>query len=298
MRTVLEPFFAGMICCPLCKANLKLSPNTFICYNCGTEFRKKGGIPDFRLIAPEYARSSAQAQWLEGQKGFEEYATNVSLNDRIDFFLAEIDSVQEIYTQHFMPFYGSLLDVGGSRGTLRHFLNPSVKYLVIDPQIDAFEGIELQSGLMHAYPFLSQPCNFLAGFAEHLPLTSCQFDFVHMRSVIDHFFDPVLSIKEAFRVLKDDGRLMIGVSTYSPEAKEPIFRFKLMHKLQRANFVIRNEGVSGLIARLRNRFSFESDHHMWKWEKDDLLDLIGKCGFVVDKMVQQKPPFEYCIYML
>lgn len=171
---------------------------------------KKGGILDFRVIGPAYARSVAQVQWAEGQKGFEQFAAEIVRRDSREFYLEEIDSVTEIYLRDFPPFYGTVLDVGGSRGTLRHFLSPNVRYLVVDPQIDAFKKLEAQPGLLRAYPVLLEPCNFLAGFAEHLPLLSRQFDFVHMRSMLDHCYNPQLAIKEAFRVLKEDGKLMIG----------------------------------------------------------------------------------------
>ena len=298
MRTILETYFEQMLCCPLCKDSLELSADTYMCYSCGTRYKKDGGISDFRLFAPEYARSSVQEEWVKGQKGFEQYADNVALQDSVEFYKAEIDSVTEIYTKEFPQFYGTLLDVGGNRGTLRQFLSSDVKYLVIDPQLNAFDGIESQPGLMQVYQFLSQPCNFIAGFAEHLPLVSRQFDFVHMRSVIDHFFDPQLAIKEAFRVLKDEGKLMIGSSAYLPETKEYSIGSKLIKKWKTAKLVYQNEGFNGLMARIKYRMTSQPDHHMWKWKKEDLIDLVEKSGFVVDKLVQQKPPFEYCFYML
>lgn len=298
LRTILEAYFERMLCCPLCKARLEHCPDAYLCHDCGTRYAKKGHIHDFRVIGPAYTRSIAQRQWVEGQKGFEQFADDVARRCSREFYLAEIDSVTEIYTRDFPPFNGALLDVGGGRGTLRHFLSPDVKYLVVDPHIDAFQDLESQPGLLQAYPFLTEPCNFLAGFAEHLPLISRQFNFVHMRSVLDHVFDSQLAIKEAYRVLKHDGKLMIGLSTHDsrPIRSAPVP--KIVRIFHRAATIVRSRRLPELVGILRRRLKSSSDHHMWKWRKEDLVDLIQRNGFFIEKLVWQKPPYDYCVYML
>ena len=44
--------------------------------------------------------------------------------------------------------------------------------------------------------------NFIVAFAEFLPIKNSVFDFVHMRSMLDHVQVPDLVILEAHRVLK------------------------------------------------------------------------------------------------
>ena len=63
-----------------------------------------------------------------------------------------------------------------------------------------------------AYPCLKEPLNFVAGVAERLPFQSKMFDYVHMRSVLDHLHDPYIAMKEAWRILKPEGKLLIGLS--------------------------------------------------------------------------------------
>ena len=106
--------------------------------------------------------------------------------------------MREIYTDEF-KLSGAILDVGGERGRLRHFLAPSCQYLSVDP-FDCFVGLEKFPNLLRAYPSMAQPCNFVIGQAERLPLRPASFDYVHMRSVIDHFQDPFLALCEARRV--------------------------------------------------------------------------------------------------
>jgi SAM-dependent methyltransferase len=298
MVTILEDFFESKLRCPVCKGGMEHRPDDYLCRECGTRYPKKDGIPDFRVIAPEYARSVAQARWADGQKGFEQFAAEIVRHDSREFYLEEIDSVTEIYLRDFPPFYGTLLDVGGSKGTLRHFLNPNVKYLVVDPQIDAFEGLELQPGLLQTYPFLAEPCNFLAGFAEQLPLSSRQFDFVHMRSVLDHCYNPQLAIKEAFRVLKEDGKLMIGSSIIAKCTLSDSSPSRLTAGWARLVKKIQKDGVSGLLRASLGRLVPLKNHHMIQWRKEDLVDMVERNGFFVEKLVWQKPPYDYCIYML
>lgn len=286
-----------MLCCPLCKADLGRCPDAYLCQACGTRY-PKNGISDFRVIGPDYARSVAQAQWAEGQKEFEQFAADVARCDSTEFYLAEIDSVTEIYTQDFPSFYGTLLDVGGGRGTLRHFLNPEMRYLVIDPHINAFDGLELHPNLLKAYPFLTQPCNFLAGFAEQLPILSKQFDFVHMRSVLDHCYDAQLAIKEAFRVLKEGGKLMIGSSTTAKCTLSDSSPSRLTAGWARLVKKIQKDGVSGLLRASLGRLVPLKNHHMIQWRKEDLVDMVERNGFFVEKLVWQKPPYDYCIWML
>ena len=298
IKTVLIGAFEEMLCCPLCKTGLQRCSDDYLCLDCDTRYPKRNGVPDFRIIGPAYARSLAQTKWIEGQKGFEQFSAEIVRRDSAEFYSAEINSVIEIYTRDFPPFYGTLLDVGGSRGTLRHFLASGVKYLVIDPQIDAFEGLGSHPNLLRTYPFMAEPCSFLAGFAEQLPLFSRTFDFVHMRSVLDHVFDPQLAIKEAYRVLKDNGKLMIGVSTHISQPSGNALGPGIVRALGRARVALRNGGVPELVTRIQRKLTSQPDHHMWRWSKDDLVNLVEHNGFDIDKLVWQKPPFQNCIYML
>jgi len=37
---------------------------------------------------------------------------------------------------------------------------------------------------------------------------------------------------------------------------------------------------------------------MIHWRKEDLVEMVERSGFFVGKLVWQKPPHDYCIYML
>lgn len=63
-----------------------------------------------------------------------------------------------------------------------------------------------------AYTRLRNAFSFLAAMAEFLPFKKKSFDFVHMRSTLDHVQIPNLALTEAHRVLVNNGALLAGIS--------------------------------------------------------------------------------------
>jgi len=70
-------------------------------------------------------------------------------------------------------------------------LKPEIQLLIV-------LGKQL-SAITPAYPCLDQHLNFIAACAEFLPLQSNSFDWVHMRSMLDHVQSPDLALMEAHR---------------------------------------------------------------------------------------------------
>jgi SAM-dependent methyltransferase len=297
-----------LLCCPLCKAGVIQSKDReyFICTSCATQYPLKAinvgnhteQAYDFRIQRPSYSIPKMNKVWNESQKDYESFIERLSSQDRLENYLAEIDSVNEIYTQEF-HIRGDVLDVGGSQGRLRHFLaTPEVPlYVSIDPYLQVFDNIQDQPNLLKAYPSLSQPCNFLIGRAEELPFISNSFDWVHMRSVIDHFEDPYKALKEAYRVLRPNGNLLVGLAIIEKK-KVLSFPTRVRLKLEREGVVGLLKGViSRLAGFLRVQGVEKKDHHIFRFTHAELKDLLSTIGFTVNKEHWQKPPFSYCIYL-
>jgi len=290
----------SLLCCPLCKGALSRSAVAFACSACGIAFPARkvvtsaaGGesVFDFRIHRPPYCTPPGERQWMEMVDIYEEFHQREAGLDSVAGYRDEIDSVREIYRDEFHLF-GNVLDVGGHQGRLRHFLGDDVSlYVSIDPFVSVFEGIGGQSGLLEAYPCLSEPCNFVVGIAEHLPFKTRSFDWVHMRSVVDHFADPYLAFTEARRCCKPGGRLLVG--TALPEKKEQAFTV-----WRRAKEKIKREGLWGLIKTPFRRLSPRyKDPHIFHLTREHLLDLLEQTGWRVTKQHWPKPPFEFCLYV-
>lgn len=65
-------------------------------------------------------------------------------------------------------------------------------------------GVDISDGML-----ANNPYTWVKGSAENIPFPDNNFDFVVCRSLIHHLEDPMLGLKECFRVLKPKGRLIL-----------------------------------------------------------------------------------------
>ncbi|KPK45283.1 MAG: hypothetical protein AMJ65_00375 [Phycisphaerae bacterium SG8_4] len=297
----------GMLCCPLCKSSMTAAEDQFACAACGTVFPKRKGVFDFRISHPEYCRPNGMAKWSQIQNEFEEGEKRKKRKRRkkILTFLDAIDSARKMYAEEF-DIRGSVLDVGGFQGRSRGYFSSSdvPLYVSVDPFLESFEGIDSQPELLQAYPCLAQPCNFLACYAEALPFRSKTFDWVNMLSVHDHFCDPYQAMIEAYRVLKDNGHVLIGLAVTGGESnmeagrkEQPVYVSPIVQKVLR---LLKNLGMIKAAKYELKVYSAKplDDGHMCRWQYEDLLDLCKRTNFAVTKEHWLKPPYGACVYIV
>lgn len=302
MHTKLDQEIVDILCCPMCKGAFEIANGEFICQSCAAKFviSKKENILDLRVHYPEYCVPSGMKKWSDIQNGYDLYENTMLDHDNLKTYLNEIDTVKEVYGQEF-DMRGKVLDVGGHQGRLRHFLDKKnvPLYVSIDPFIGIFQKIEECPNLLKAYPCLTEPCNFLAAHAERLPFKNNSFDWVHMRSALDHFEDPYLALKEAYRVLNADGRLMIGMtisggkSSMKREDSASSLMIKIKNKISRDGLIAFLK-VALVAAKLKIK---GVDEHAFRLDYDSLMDLLNVSGFEITKEHWQKPPFSMCLYI-
>jgi len=298
MKPSLDDVLKPIIVCPLCKTGLAWGVDATNCETCGQRFRcSQKGVWDFMPTYPSFLEEVVNFEWKRGQCHYEEWAVKLSERDDYVSYLREIDSVREIYAEEF-KLAGYILDVGGGQGRLRHFLPSSTTYLSVDPFADCFDGLERCHNLLKAYPCLRQPCNFLRASAESLPLRSNAFDYVHIRSVLDHLADPLRAILEARRVLRPKGVLLIGIHVTGGKSSLACGE-GFAHLLSRLQKKVRDEGmmatVEATVKRLIGRS--ERDEHVWHPSYPDLIELLQATNFVLEKEHWQKAPNDHVIYI-
>ena len=255
---------------------------------------------DFRIHRPEYCEPEGQRAWIDVQTAYEGRHKKTVERDSLQRALDNIESLREVYSDQY-HLEGKVLDVGGHRGLLRHYLDNDVSlYVSVDPYIDVFAGIEQHPMLLRAYPSLSKPCNFVAASAEYLPFKAGSFDWVHMRNVVDHFADPYMAFLEAYRCSRAGGRLLVGLEIME-KANNPS-KTSLHARVSRR---LKKTGPLGLIRavskRLRALVSHgqapnRTDGHMFRLTYSELMDLFTKTGWQVVKQYWRRPPSDHIIY--
>jgi ubiquinone/menaquinone biosynthesis C-methylase UbiE len=149
------------------------------------------------------------------------------------------------------------------------------EFCSVDPFIDVYKLAEGRSNLFKNYP-LHLPLNFVAGYAEFLPFRSSTFNTVNMRSCIDHFFNPELSLLETYRVLKDNGKLIIGMTVDVNSMK---------------NFL--KETGRKILNLFTKRFQ---DKHIWHPSRYELIAMCKKCGFDLEDEIWQNENVWYASF--
>lgn len=279
-----------------------------------TDGQNEEAVHDFRICRPAHCVPLGIASWIDAQSEYGRHHQKCVQRDALQEYLDELDSVREIYTDEY-HIAGRVLDVGGHQGRLRHYLGSDVSlYVSVDPCIDIFSGIGSQPNLLRAYPCLSTPCNFIAAHAEHLPFKSGCFDWVHMRSVVDHFADPYLAFLEAYRCCKPGGKLLVGLSLMekkpAPNTRRTDTATGLARRITalpaRLAAKLTRDGLGGLCgavaARLcrpggRTQTTARKDDHMFRLTYAGLMDLFECTGWDVIREHWQKPPFDDCLYV-
>ena len=149
---------------------------------------------------------------------------------------------------------------------MRQFLADDVEFVSTDPWLSA--PFASSTACKAVYTCLNRPLNFIGATAEFQPFIADVFDWVHMRSMLDHVQVVDLALLEARRVLKPGGQVLIGL--YVDGGKSGVISFKRRFK---------NSIKYGLELVGINRWK---DHHIWHPTYKNLLKLITDNGFAVE----------------
>lgn len=136
----------------------------------------------------------------------------------------------------------------------------------IDPWLQA--PFAISASRKEAYICLKKPLNFIAATAEFMPFVAESFDWVHMRSMLDHVQVPDLTILEAKRVLRSNGKILIGLYVEGgKDGRVPVG--------QRIKEVIKQSLAMLGIERWK-------DHHVWHPTYRALRKLITDNGLLIE----------------
>ncbi len=276
IQTKVDPWLREILCDPISKSPLRIEPDCLT-----SDFDRRypvvDGVYDLRALCCHVG--VVGQLWRDGQAEYENWSARNAKDSREDYAGQRL-GVEDVYKA--IPVCGRCLDVGGADGRLRAFLSPQQQYVSIDPYLNIIRESS-SAEFRQTYPFIEEPVNFMAAFAEQLPFSSQSFDVVHMRSVIDHFFNPELALREAFRVLNKDGSLIVGLTVEGGKTG------------RNSMWVRMKKTLRGMLTGVG--FTRFRDHHVWHPTYQELCDLIQESGFRVNKTHWQKSEQERVCYI-
>jgi len=241
-------------------------------------FKLVRGIIDARVFMKN---TFGYNDWEIGQDAYELWeSSGTGYKNEVRRYKNEIDYDKSIYEN--FKLKGDILDVGGGTGTVREFLDKEVRYISVDPFIDAV--FKIPKAKIEAYKCLNEQFNFVGSLAEFIPFQSKSFDWVHMRSMLDHVQVPDLALKEAYRVLKPNGSLLVGLSVEGGRSgKKPLFNL--------------TKDLIKIILELMGINKYK-DFHTWHPTYNNLLKLITDNGFIVKESFWQPYWKDQVVYVL
>lgn len=266
IETTYEKFLIDILADPITKMPKKIE-----------HFQIKKSIIDARV----YLKNTyGYSEWIEGQEVFENWDANEDGYSSVQAYHDEIKKDSVVFNK--FRFSGVVLDVGGGPGIIREFIPADCKYISIDPHISVVDKIPTNK--YKAYSCLARPLNFIAGNAEFLPIQSNTVDFINMRSMLDHVQIPDLALIEARRVLRSNGKLLIGLLLErGPDDKFTILEW-LKHEIKE---LLGNIGIT--------RYK---DHHVWHPTYANLTSIVEENGFNIDEVFWQPGWNNKVIYLL
>jgi ubiquinone/menaquinone biosynthesis C-methylase UbiE len=95
-----------------------------------------------------------------------------------------------------------ILELGSGLGILAAQISSNLRKGLVT-------GIELSIDQLEKCPPATENLAFIQGDAHQLPFSELSFDRVYCRYILEHLAQPMLALKEAFRVLKPGGEIYI-----------------------------------------------------------------------------------------
>src|SRR5262245_32531802 len=223
--------FKGVeLCCPLCRGELEErggADPAFLCTACAREFPVILGIPDFRVFPDPYI--SMEADRAKGQRVAERF-NDLDFPGLVDFYYSITDVVPPSQAQRFTRGLmsaptraeaaldaweahgegaresGRLLEIGCGTGPL---LVAAAKRFDSVAGIDiAFRWLVVGKKRLAEAGLADVP--LICACAEALPFRAANFDRVVADSVLEHVADQEAVLKEAYRVMRPGGRLLLA----------------------------------------------------------------------------------------
>lgn len=171
----------------------------------GDSFTIKDNVADFRFKRTD--DSEQKEKWADLNKillNYQQYLTPYVLLNSLPMYnyIGERTGLNKLQN-------ANVVDVGAGTGQIYgtfFFHQESINYFLVDPNLRL-----IHDQFFRLYPKLVHyPMAHILAYAENLPFKSASVDLVLSISSIDHFVDYKQFMKDAHRILKSGGQILIS----------------------------------------------------------------------------------------
>ena len=174
-------------------------------------------IADLDEVAGRYAGTPMlwNSRFFGTAMPFEKYVQRPAVHwqnyAKVDIYRQRADHFAKLIGQH-CPAHGRVLDLGCGDGLFTHLAaQQDLLATGLDLEPEAIEQAKARTA-QQTYP--GTPPSFRLGVPGPLPFDDQQFDLVFMLDVIEHLPNPVAVLRQAMRVLKPGGTLMVSTPAW------------------------------------------------------------------------------------
>ena len=197
----------SLLVCPLCKHDLVFEAGTVRCGACHTAYQQSDSryvnMLQPVMLRPDWAtRQRKMEQWYKDLLGRPHQATGCFQSDYAPYadLLAQLS--------------GTILDIGGGHGVLRHYLAHDAVYINIEPSIEWLD--EEWRPLAGDFPCLRNSYPLVRGVGEQLPFRATSFDAVVCFWSLNHVNAPESVLQQIHRVSKEDAIVVLVLEDMEP----------------------------------------------------------------------------------
>lgn len=264
--------------CPVCRTDLVVQDASVFCPACDTLFARRDAIWRFLPVSRQtvFARFLREYRFIRRQEGwghadahYYRALPSVSRPDpnravwrlRARSHRAFEQRILHPLEQQHSPRFLKLIDLGAGNGWLAHRLARRGHHVAaVDLQANAFDGLG-------AHVYYDQAFTPVQAEFDRLPFADKQFDLAIFNGALHYAVDYAMTLAEALRVLRPEGRLVILDSPVYHDARSGAQRVRERE------------------TRFREAYGFTSDalpcQHYLTWEQLDTLGTALNLGWQI-----------------
>ncbi len=161
-------------------------------------------IPRIRHNLNDFIRSRASVSNEGGDAFDSEKAVLLTSNDTTHWWFRSKATFVSLLIRRFAPTDGWLVDIGAGPGGVTAMLGWAPgRTIALERNVELVQETKRRNAVQA-----------VAGNASQLPFADATVDVVCLLDVIEHLSDPVSTIREAARILTNDGSLIINVPAH------------------------------------------------------------------------------------